>query len=48
MAEKDKARYERDMTAYKKKPKGGMPMPNLPKADSDEDEDDDDEGDDDE
>jgi len=48
MAEKDKARYERDMTAYKKKPKGGMPMPNLgqPKAESDED-DDDDEGDDD-
>ncbi|KAJ1525784.1 hypothetical protein ONE63_008988 [Megalurothrips usitatus] len=52
MAEKDKARYERDMTAYKKKPKGGMPMPAMggqPKAESDDDDDDDDDdGDDDE
>lgn len=48
MAEKDKARYERDMTAYKKKPKGGMPMPAMaPKPESEEDEEDDDDGDDD-
>lgn len=44
MAEKDKARYDREMTAYKKKPKGvqAMPMqaPIMKKPESDEEEDD--------
>ncbi|GLH14111.1 Uncharacterized protein GBIM_18520 [Gryllus bimaculatus] len=47
MAEKDKARYDREMTAYKKRPKtgaGGASAP-APKANSDEDEDEDEDDD---
>ncbi|XP_055684692.1 high mobility group protein DSP1 [Lutzomyia longipalpis] len=47
MAEKDKARYEREMTEYKKKSKGIQQVP-VPPPVHDDDDDDDDDGDDDE
>ena len=46
MAEKDKARYDREMTAYKKRPKGGMGMGQAPaskKQDSEDEEEEDEE-----
>lgn len=48
MAEKDKARYEREMMEYKKKSKPGIPVPEpILKQESDGDDNDDDEEDDD-
>jgi len=45
-AEKDKARYDREMTEYKKKPKGGAPTSTPAKGESEEDEEDEEEEDD--
>ncbi|CAB3368889.1 high mobility group protein DSP1-like isoform X2 [Cloeon dipterum] len=48
MAEKDKARYDREMTAYKKKAKMPIGVPAKPASEDEVDDDDDDDGDDDE
>lgn len=43
MAEKDKARYDREMTAYKKRPKGGTQVAQAPLSKKQESEDEDEE-----
>jgi len=48
MAEKDKARYEREMTAYKKKAKGGSPAKKESEDEEEEEEEEQEEEDDDE
>lgn len=46
MAEKDKARYEKEMTAYKKRNTPGLQAPPVPEPEEDEDDEDGDEDDD--